>query len=307
MYAVTPVVSAFTATQTSTAPITQAAPSVGASSSEQTSTPASTEGAPIAKPTSTLDLTEDDYREFYDSDFEIEGVKLAPGLSHKGLVPLKDLVSKVHPEVAKHIYNLKGHYTKGRQEIAALKQELAREKAVLKTDRENIANAYKAVQSQIEETAITDDDIWASTDGLNKHTRQQALRAVADLFKPLQEDIAAKQVASEQAQLVESAQTFIDSHSEFQDTAFRAQVTELVKAGYPLDGAYFKAMSTYESEAGKYEKQADKRSKHVDSKRALMKSGIGMNVIPRPVLKGLPAVQKVKLITDWQERTGLKY
>lgn len=288
------------------------APTPGSAPTEPTQSPAGappSSNTPAPKAEAPKSASEvDELADFWSGDIKIEGLEPLPDGEHtyKGTPPLSQYINLLPAPVKKQLHNIQAGFTRMRQAdtqtIKELRAEVDKYKSLVDTDRKHIRTAIEQVNQNIGDP-IKEEDIYANPENLQKYIKQQTMMAWKDTINPLNERLQAEETERSRAELVSSAQKFIDSKPEFKDEAFKLQVAELIKQQIPLEHAYTIVVAKNKEKAS-FDEQVEARNKKNDNRDRLRKVSTGSKTQPALDLKGKSAWEKVQAISDYKQRYG---
>ena len=192
-----------------------------------------------------------------------------PGLEHKIGLPYDQIIKHIPENGRKVIQNLRASYTKKTQELAqeraqieSLKEELDRQKRMM-TD----SDWAKGIRAAAEDNSEL--DVW-DEDGRKASIKREAAKMMADMIKPLQQEIAQEKRSVE-------IEKFKTSHPDLAE--HRVEIAKLLmeRSELKLEDAYYlvKAKATTKREE---EERATKVAHRTQTKEALMKTSTGKNI-----------------------------
>jgi hypothetical protein len=218
-----------------------------------------------------------------------------PGLEHKIGLPYDQIIKHIPENGRKVIQNLRASYTKKTQELAqeraqieSLKEELDRQKRMM-TD----SDWAKGIRAAAEDNSEL--DVW-DEDGRKASIKREAAKMMADMIKPLQQEIAQEKRSVE-------IEKFKTSHPDLAE--HRVEIAKLLmeRSELKLEDAYYlvKAKATTKREE---EERATKVAHRTQTKEALMKTSTGKNIESGKLTQ--PKFKDAWSAYQWHKANGMK-
>ena len=201
--------------------------------------------------------------------FDNDPVMAEPGLEHKIGLPYEQVLKHIPENGRKVIQNLRASYTKKTQELAqersqleSLREELDRQKRMM-TD----SDWAKGIRAAAEDN--TELDVW-DEEGRKASIKREAAKMMAEMIKPLQQEIAQEKRAVE-------IEKFKTAHPDLGE--HRVEIAKLLmeRSELKLEDAYHLVKAKKNTERDELERAA-KSAARGQTKEALLKTSTGKNI-----------------------------
>lgn len=194
------------------------------------------------------------------------------GQTHKGLPHYNEVLRHLPEDGRKLIANLRASYTQKTQEMAAMRKELKAEREALMNQNKTFTDSDFA-KSIKEQAALPDVDVdpW-SDDGMAAKIKQEATRMMAEMMKPLQQEMALKERKTQLS-------TFKSEHPDLMEPAIKGEVAKMLMARQELslEDAYY-IVKAKMSQEELLQLKRDEKAKKETARSTLKTTSVGKNV-----------------------------
>jgi len=279
-----------TATEGATSEATET-PSEATETVETSATPtqeAGTTETPTEAPEQELTLS---LEELLGADFGDDEIM---GQTHKGLPHYNEVLKHLPENGRKLIANLRASYTQKTQEMAELRKSLNAEKAKLLAQNETFTNS-KFAQDIKEQAGQPDVDVdpW-SDEGMSAKIKQEASRMMAEMMKPLQQEMALNQRKQQ-------LDAFKADHPDLMEPSIKDSVAKMLmdRKELSLEDAYYIVKAKL-SQAEILQLKRDQREKKATARDTLNSTSTGKNVNAQ----GIPQFGNAWDAFQWHKNQG---
>jgi len=216
------------------------------------------------------------------------------GQTHKGLPHYNEVLRHLPEDGRKLIANLRASYTQKTQEMAAMRKELQAEKKALLEQSQTFTDSDFAKNIK-EQAALPDVDVdpW-SDDGMAAKIKQEATRMMAEMMKPLQQEMKLKERKSQLT-------TFKSDHPDLMEPSIKQEVAKMLmeRQELSLEDAYYIVKAKMSQSQLLELKRAEKEKK--DTARStlnLTKTGAQVNA------QGIPQFRNAWEAFQWHKQNS---
>lgn len=216
------------------------------------------------------------------------------GQTHKGLPHYNEVLKHLPEDGRKLIANLRSSYTQKTQEMAAMRKELQAERKALLEQSQTFTDSDFAKNIK-EQAALPDVDVdpW-SDDGMAAKIKQEATRMMAEMMKPLQQEMKLKERKSQLT-------TFKSDHPDLMEPSIKQEVAKMLmeRQELSLEDAYYIVKAKMSQSQLLELKRAEKEKK--DTARStlnLTKTGAQVNA------QGIPQFRNAWEAFQWHKQNS---
>lgn len=229
--------------------------------------------------------------ELLEADFGDDSIM---GQTHKGLPHYNEVLKHLPENGRKLIANLRASYTQKTQEMAELRKSLNEEKTKLAAQNETFTNSNFAKNIK-EQASLPDIDVdpW-SDDGMAAKIKQEATRMMADMMKPLQQEMVLNKRKGELA-------TFKSDHPDLMTPSIKDSVAKMLmsRQELSLEDAYY-IVKAKMSQEELLQLKRDNKEKKAIARDTLNATSTGKNINAQ----GIPQFKDAWEAFQWHKTSG---
>jgi hypothetical protein len=238
---------------------------------ESTETVESTDNTEVVSPEAEAAAPSDafDIDALIAANFDNDEVMKDPTAEHRIGKPYHEVLKHIPEDGRKVIQNLRASYTRKTQELATMKADLEKQKGEMIRQQKLMTESEWAKNIKNMADDNTEHDIW-DEEGRKASIKKEAAKMMAEMMKPLQDEVAQERRAMELAK-------FKSENPDMQDLRVEIAALLMERQDLKLEDAYYLVKGKRSIEVSKQAAQA-KASERETARAGISKIASGKNV-----------------------------